>query len=127
MKTDKKADKKITFGFKAMMELDLVEDDTLILQAVPGIAGFLVGGIAMKIDDFFQISSRNPCFGDLIVGIPMLICSLSFLVAIVRQEFYQGIAIFRGKSAVVIGVLGFSGCLFLGVGLLVRFVLDMWF
>ncbi len=126
MKTGKKADKKSTFGFKAM-KIDLVEDDTLILQVVPGIAGMLVGGIVMKIDDVFQISSRNPYFGELTGGITLLIWSLSFLVAIVRQEFYQALAVFRGKAAVVMGVLGFASLLFLGGGLLVRFVLDTWF
>ncbi len=121
-----KNNKKTTIGFKAM-KLDLVEDDTLLLQVVPGIVGFLVGGIAMMIDEFFQISSRVPYFLELTSGISLLIWSLSFLVAIVRQEIYQPLAVIRGKPAVVIGVLGFMSFLFLGGGLAVRFVLDTWF
>ena len=126
MKTGKKADKKSAFGFKAM-KIDLVEDDTFLLEAIPFIGGLLVEIIVIIIDDFFQISSQYPYYIGLTGSIVLLIWSLSFLVAIVRQEFYQALAVFRGKSAVVIGVLGFTGCLFLGGGLLVRFVLDMWF
>ena len=121
-----KNNKKTTIGFKAM-KLDLVEDDTFLLEAVPFIGGLLVEIIVIIIDDLFEISSQHPYFIGLTGSLVFFIWSLSFLVAIVRQEFYQPLVVFRGKLAVVIGVLGFTSCLFLGGGLVIRFVLDTWF
>jgi len=81
-------------------------------QMYPVLIGLLIMAVFDILDDIYQISVSNPYIIDLILGISLIMMSLSFLIMIIEKEIaFRNV---RGVNAVLVGFFGFIALLYTG-------------
>jgi hypothetical protein len=89
-------------------------------QAFPQFIGISILVIFNIIDDSYQITVNNPYISDLVLGISLIIMSLSFLIMLIEKEIaYKGI---RGVNAVLVGFFGFICLLYMGIAMIIDYL-----
>ena len=115
---------------KAEKQFELLNNETIQMpfifaQGFPIAIAFVILMIFQIVDESFQIGANNPYLFDLIIGISVLIASLSFLVTIIEKEIVIALLAIRGKIAVLIGLLGLAACWLLGIGMIIQYFNDI--
>lgn len=97
----------------------------LFAQGFPAAIALVIVGLFPVLDESFMFSANNPYLFDLIIGISVLIASLSFLVNVIEKEIVIGLLAIRGIYAVLIGLVGLAGCWRLGIGMIIQYFSDI--